>query len=42
MVVEIYIEKNLGRNWIEKGNIFFTGGLFHENTLLTDGQAYVS
>jgi len=40
MVVEIYIEKNLGRNWIEKGNIFFTGGLFHENTLLTDGQAY--
>lgn len=40
MAVEIYIEEKLGRNWLEKEGVFFTGCFFYDGGFLNDGQVY--
>ena len=40
MSINIYIEKKLGRNWLQKENIFFTGCFFYDEVLLSEDEVY--
>lgn len=40
MAVEIYIEEKLGRNWVKKEGVFFTGCFFYDEVLLSEDEVY--
>lgn len=37
---KVYIEEKLGRKWVQKNGVYFTGCFFLENRLLTENEVY--